>query len=488
MHQRVRIYFGKSLAAALVTVNVAFSQTTVQPAATRYSLRQCIDVALQNNLTVRQSQLNVQGAELQLRQSKFNRYPSLNAFAAQNLSSGRNINPVTNTFVERSVSSNNYQLSSNVTLFNGFALQNVVRQNDLLVQSTEQNLRATQNNVALTVVSNYLNVLTNSEQLDIARRQVETTRTQVERTQRLVSAGTLPEANLYDIRAQLANDELAVVNAQNSVDLAKLALLQTMNVSGVGNTGSFDVERFDLPDPTVEPYGASVQQIFETALQSMPEIRAAQLRVRSDAVGVDVARAALLPTLNLSGTLNTLFSNVGLQKRFETGSERIAQTIFFQGIPQQIFFEQPTFRFENYTYGEQLRNNLNRSIGLSLQIPIFNRFQGRNRITNATINQKTSEIAADQAQLTLRQNIEQAYTNLIAAGNRFRATRVQVESLEQAFRASESRLNAGAINTVDYNIAKNNLDRARANLVQAKYDYIFRTKILDFYQNKPLSF
>lgn len=489
MTNHLRTHLGKGLVAALLTVNVAFAQTTVQaPAATRYSLRQCIDVALQNNLTIKQGQLDVQGADLQLRQAKFNRYPSVTGFANQNLSSGRTINPFSNSFVTRSISSNNYQLSANATLFNGFALQNTIKQNDLFLQSSEQSLRATQNNVALTVVQNYLNVLTNTEQLDIARRQVETSRTQVDRTQRLVNAGTLPEANLYDIRAQLANDELAVVNALNNVDLAKLALLQTMNVSGLGNTSTFDVERFDLPDPTLEPYSASVQQIYEIAQQNMPEVRAAELRVKSDALGVNVAKAALMPVLSLSGAVNTLYSSVGAQKQFENGTERVGQTIFIQGIPQEVFIEQPTFRYEDYGYGEQLRNNLNRSVSLNLQIPIFNRLQGRNRITSATITQKTSEIAADNVRLTLRQNIEQAYTNMVAANNRFKATQVQVQSLELAFRAAESRLNAGAINTVDYNIAKNNLDRARANLVQAKYDYIFRTKILDFYQNKPLSF
>ncbi len=160
--------------------------------------------------------MDVQGSALQLRQSKLNLLPSANGFANQSFSSGRNINPVTNQFSTLSIRSNNYQLQGQVTIFNGFALQNTIKQNDLFLQSTQQNLKATQNNVSILVVQNYLNVLTYQEQLDIARRQVETSRGQLDRTTKLVNAGTLAEAQLYDLRAQVANDELAVVNAQTT--------------------------------------------------------------------------------------------------------------------------------------------------------------------------------------------------------------------------------------------------------------------------------
>ncbi|MFC5411008.1 TolC family protein [Larkinella bovis] len=480
-----------------LVVNSANAQTTVQasqaaPVSNRFSLRQCIDIALQNNLQIKQSQLNVQGSELQLRQSKLNLLPTLNGFANQSFSSGRNINPVTNTFVETSVNSNNYQLSGQVTVFNGFALQKAIKQNDLLLQSNQQNLQATQNNVALLVVQNYLNVLTYGEQLDIARRQVETTQGQLDRTTKLVNAGTLAEAQLYDLRAQVANDELTVVNAQNNLDLAKLALLQAMNLpagnSGAPTPGSIEIEKYQLDDPTLEPYTATAQQVYESALQFMPDVKAAELRVRSDAAGVEVAKAGLYPTLTLSGSLSTLYSNVGLQKQFENGTTLVPMTVIIGGTQQTISIVQPAYRNEKFTYGEQLKNNLNRGASLNLTIPIFGRFAARNRITNATILQKSSEITADNTRLTLRQNIETAYTSMLAASNRYRSTQIQVESLEKAFQAAESRFNAGALNSVDYNIAKNNLDRSRANLVQAKYDYVFRTKILDFYQNKPLSF
>jgi len=167
-----------------------------------------------------------------------------------------------------------------------------------------------------------------------------------------------------------------------------------------------------------------------------------------------------------------------------------ATVISPNGVPTPITFvtQQPSLNAEKIPYFNQLRTNYNVNLSLSLRIPIFNNYQARLRVAGARLTQDNLRYQSDLAKLQLRQTIEQAYTNLIAAQKRFAATTVQVESLEQAFKASESRFNAGAINSVDYNLAKTNLDRARANLVQAKYDFIFRTKILDFYQNKPLSF
>lgn len=457
----------------------------------RLGLQQCIDIALANNLTIRQSQLQLQSTEAQLRQARLNRLPNIGAFLSQGYNSGRNINPATNAFVDQGVLSNNFQATAQVTVYNGGLLQNTIRQNDLLRQSNEASVKATENNVSLTVVQNYLNVLTGQEQLVVAQRQLEVSQAQLDRTQRLVNAGSLPEANLFDIRAQIANDELAIVNAQNTIDLAKLALLQAMNVPAGGpGIDGFNIEAITVPDPALDPYTATAQQVYETAQDFVPDIKAADLRVRSDAVGVQVARANLLPNLTLNGNVNTLYSNVGRQKQISLGtySQSAPQTILVNGVPTTVITQSPDFLYQNYNFGEQLGNNLNRSVSLQLQVPIFNRSQARTRILTASLQQQNSEIAAANTRLQLRQTIETAYTNLRASSNRYRATAAQVAQLARAFQASESRFNAGALNSTDYNVAKSNLDRARASLVQAKYDYIFRVKLLDFYQNKPLTF
>lgn len=492
---------GLALAALLGNPSV-FAQTTGTPPAAsatpgegqrvpqRLGLQTCIDIALQNNLTLRQSQIQLRNSELQLRQARLNRLPNVGAFLSQGYNSGRNINPVTNNFVDQGVLSNNFQASAQATVYNGGALQNTVKQNDYLRQSNEATVKATENNVILTVIQQYLNVLTGQEQLTVAQRQRDVSLAQLDRTQKLVNAGSLAEGELFTLRATIANDELAIVNAQNTIELAKLALLQAMNVPAGGpTTNTFDVETVNVPDPTVAPYGTTSDDVFGVAQQFMPDVKAADLRVQSDIFGVQVARASLLPLVTLNGTLSTLYSNVGLQRRFDLGTfTNVDQTFIINGAPVVVSQPQPNYRFENYTFFDQLGNNLNRSVSLQVQVPIYNRSQARTRILSAQLQQQNSEIAAANTRLQLRQNIETAYTNLRAAGNRYQATSAQVTQLEQAFRISESRFNAGALNSTDYNVAKGNLDRARAGLVQAKYDYVFRIKILDFYQNKPLNF
>ena len=474
-----------SLAQVPTSQPAAVSPANGTTAGQELNLQQCIDIALKNNISIRQSQLQIRSADVQLQQAKLNRLPSLNGFANQNFNAGFNINPATNTIVTRSVLSNNFQLTSSTTIYNGGILQNTIKQNALLLQSNEKNLEATQNNVILTVIQNYLNVVTGQEQLTIAQRQSDVSRAQLERTQKLVSAGAAAESALFDLRAQRATDQLAIVNAQSNIALAKVALLQSMNQFG---DQLIDVAPVSIPDPDITEYTATPQQIYEIATDTQPDVKAAELRVLSDEKGVDVAKGNYLPLVTLSAGLTSLYSNFGAQRATPAGTTQLEQTVTLNGIEQTIFIQQNAFTYQNYNFTEQLKNNLNRSLGLTLQIPIFNRFQVRNRVQTAQINRQSSELQADNTRLLLRQNIENAYANLIASGQRYQATQAQVQALDAAFSASESRLNAGSINAVEYNIAKTNVDRARASLVQAKYDYVFRIKILDFYQNKPLTF
>lgn len=462
------------------------STTTALPS--RVNLQQCIDIARQNNISIRQGQLTTENSSLQLRQAQLNRLPVANFQGNQSLSGGRNIDPRTNQFVQQGIRSGNYQLNASATIFNGFVLQNTIRQNDLLLQATRRELETTENNVSINVAQFYLNVLTNSEQFVVAQRQADITRAQLSRTERLVAAGSLPEANLYDLRAQLASNELDIVNAQNNVDLAKVSLLQVMNVP---INLAIEVEPVAVPDPTVAPYAQTVQQVYEIAERSLPDVAGADLRVRAAGMGVEVAKGGLYPVLSVSGNLSSLYSSAAQQQSLN-GQMIQQKTVYFatgpDGSQVPIYASVPGFDVTGLPLTTQLSNNLNRSASLILRVPIFQGYQSRNRITSARIQQQNTELSAQNVRLNLRQQIETAYTNLRASANRYVATQSQVTSLERAFAVSESRLNAGAINATDYNVSKSNLDRARASLIQSRYDYVFRTKILDFYQNKPLSF
>lgn len=453
----------------------------------RLNLQQCIEIAQQNNITVRQGQLTVANNDLQLHQSRLNLLPTTNFQANQGLNGGRSINPQSNGFVQQSIVSGSYQLNGAVTLYNGMILRNTIKQNELVLQASKHELTATQNTVSLTVAQNYLNVLTGTEQLAIAQRQADVTRAQLDRTQRLVNAGSAPEANLYELRATLASNEVDIVTAQNTLDLARVALLQAMNVP---INQAFEVEPVNVPDPGLDPYSATVQQLFDVAATNLPEVKGADMRVKSAALGVQVAKGALYPTLSLNGNLSSIYSSAASKQQVVNGTTQQITGFFTDanGNQQPVYSTVPNYNSTDVTYGDQLKNNFNRSASLFLRVPIFQGNLSRNRITTAKIQQQNAELTAQNTRLVLRQQIETAYTSMRAAANKYRATQVQVASLEKAFQVAESRLNAGAINATDYSIAKTNLDRARASLVQTKYDYVFRTKILDYYQNKPLAF
>jgi outer membrane protein len=483
---RIRILF---LAGWLsLTLSVGQAQTGSTLPIERYSLQRCLEIAWENNILIRQSQVRVESDQNNLQQSRANQLPNLNGnVTGPGLSFGRGIDPFTNTAINQQITFNNFNLSTNVTLFAGGQLRNLIKQNELTVQASRQDVQAQRDQLTLNVVLAYLQVLNNEDLLAIARGQSDVSRLQVERTQKLVDAGSLPPGNLYDLQAQLANDELAVVNAENDLTLSKVSLLQLMNVNGLQN---IQLDRVSINTPT-DPYPQSAQQIYDVATGFVAAVKAADFRTQSAAKAVDVARGALTPTLGFNGSVSTNYSSAA-QRRVLGNLVDVTNTatVVIDGVPTPVTFvtQQPNQSFVGIGYFDQLASNRNANLSLGLRIPIFNGYQTRVQVANARLSQRNLQLESDNVRLQLRQTIEQAYTNLTTAAKRYAATTQQVSALEQAFRVAESRLNAGAINSVDYNIAKTNLDRARSNQVQARYDYIFRTKILDFYQNKPLSF
>ncbi len=483
----------RKILTAILTILIvqynSFAQTE------KLTLQQCVDVALKNNPQVKQSGLQVEFNQNTLEQSRFQKYPNANFSAGQGLNSGRSVDPFTNAFVEKAVTFSNFGLNSGVTLFNGFQLKNTIVQNQTNVQAAQKDFEATKNNISLNVALSYLNILNTQDLLEVARKQVEISNQQLSRTDKLVSAGTLPATNSFDLKAQVANDELSVVNAQVNVDVAKLTLKQLMNVPA---SQDIDVVRIAVADPSLQPYDATLDQIYETSLKYLPEVQAAKFRIESTKTGIDIAKGLKMPTISFNAGINSAFSSAAPSQRFVTdgGQARTldvpSTTKFVQvgttSVPLIERVSIPSGSLQNFGYFDQLDFNRNVQIGLNLRMPIFNGYQVRYRVANAQIQQKNVEYQAEIVRNQLRQNIEQAFNNMTNAAKRYQATTRQVEALEQAFRASEVRFNVGALNSVDYNLAKTNLDRARINQILFKYEYIFRTKVLDFYQNRPLSF
>jgi outer membrane protein len=489
----------KSAFVSLIICGGAFfnsvnAQANVEQPANTYSLEDCIRIALETNPQVKLSELQVQTNENTYAQSKWQRWPSISFSAGQGFSSGRNIDPFTNQFVQQNINSNNYQLGGSITLFNGFQIKNNIKLNDTNLKASSKDLDAARNDIMLNVALSYLQVVTNEELIEVAKRQVEASELQVARTAKLVEAGTLAEANLLDLKAQLANDELTLVNAENNLETAKLGLKQLMNMPG---SEQINVVKIPVADPALRAYDASIQEIFDTALGNLPQMKAANLRIEAAKTNIDLARGAGMPSLTLNGGVYTAYSSAAPKERFVsdgTGSKEIEVTsptdyIIYNNeqlpIVQKVTTPNGSLRY--FGYFDQLNFNRNSAININLTIPIFTNFRVKYNVANAKIQQKNAEYQAQQVQLTIRKNVEQAYIDMNNAAKRYSATANQVQALQETFRVSQVRFDVGAINSVEYNIAKANLDKANGNLVQAKYDYVFRTKILDFYMNRPLS-
>ncbi len=420
----------------------------------RLTLENCIEIALENNLDLMRSQLDLITAEITLLESQGRRIPSLTAGASTGFNWGRNINPATNLFETNRIGRINLSANSNVPLYAGGQISNIIKQAVVDLETGKLNVKATENNISLNVINLFLNVVFAKERLKIADTQLQTLREQLLRTDKLVTAGTLPYADKLDLESQTATGELDLVNAQNQLRISKLNLAQAMQVP-------FS-ERFDTvtPELTTEDFEISesnVDYIFEKAIGFLPEVRAAELGLKSAGYSIKTARGAFLPTLGLGGNA---FSN-------------------YVDLP---IFPNP----EVLPFQTQIRNNFAYSGLLNLSIPIFNNFTNTGRLQRAKVQRKLAEINKTSVYNRVRQDIETAYNSAFAARQSYISSQKRIMALQESFRMAQQRFNAGAINSVDFQVAQNQYFNAQADLINAKYEYIFRVKVLDFYLGNPI--
>lgn len=467
-----------SVACLLFLKFTAFAQTGAQRTLT---LKECVETAIQNNLEVRQTDLQMQAAAVNLKQAKANLLPDLFANLGHGFNQGRSIDPFTNQYINQEVLFGNYSVSSAVTLFNGFQLKNLIRQNSLTLEANKMDLQQRKENLTLNVILAYLQILTNQEQLVQSTNQADVTRRQVERLTTMNEAGAIVPALLYDLRGQLANEELNIINSRNAVNSARLTLSQLMNIP---YDQSLAVEKLTLDQFDLN-YAADPRTIFENSSKELALIKAADLRKQSAGKGVQVARGLYYPSVGLSGSFNTNYSNAAMQNT-PLGTVEVPSSDYVNvgGNKVPVVTQRTNFSSERISYFNQFNNNRSTSLFLSVRVPIFNRFRAKNQVALAKIDLQSAEVAAATVRNQLNQNIEQAYFNMTAAQERYKTLQGQVSDFAESFRVAEVRFNAGAITQVDYLIAKNNVDRSRINLISARYDYLFRAKILDYYQGR----
>lgn len=422
-----------------------------------WTFRQCLDTALQRNITVNQARLASELNKTNLEQVKANRIPGVSANASEGLFLGKNVDPTTNAFVTEAYHSTNLGLSSNYLLFNGMQNAKTIRQNRITVQAGESEIERAINDVTLNITTAYLQVLFAKEILEAAKSQEESTTVQEERTAKMVNAGKSPESDLLQIRSQLATDNLSVVQAANQLDMAKVTLMQLMEIPV---TDGFDVEVPVLEVPAV-PELQSNEEIYRKSLAAQPQILAASLRTDASSMALQVAEGAHWPRVNLGANLNTNYA-----------SSRKKGNVNPEGYP---FFE-------------QVWDNLGQSFSLGISIPIYSNRQIKSNIDRARINLANTRLSEQNTRNTLRKSVEQTYADLKASARKYDAVRQQLAAVESVYSSSEKKFEVGVLSATDFLIQKNNLKQSQSGLIQAKYDYIFKQKILDFYQGKAMGF
>ncbi len=424
----------------------SYAQDTVY---THLSLEESIAIAQRNNIDVQRSIIQSEDAKINLRQSRANLLPDLNMGVTHGLNLGRSIDPFTNSYSNAQVTYAQPYLNSSFLLFNGMSLQNLVKQNSFLYQANKQDEQQARDNLTLQVTLDYLQVLTAEDLYQLAVDQQAVTAKQLERLDILNINGAIAPAEYYDVKGQNAGDKLAVVNAGNALENAKIALTKSLNIT---YHKDLEIEPLNV-DEFALTYDAAPPEIYQSALDNYAGIKAADFRQKS---AIYTVRA------NRSGFFPRVFFNAGVSSNFSNAARDI------NNMP--------------ISYFNQYNNNISQGFSIGVQIPLFNAFRTRNKVSLAKLVQRESDLEARNVRIQLQQLTSQAYLNMIASRERYGHLKEQAAAFAESFRTVEIRFNAGVLNSIDYLVSKNNLDKTNQNLAMNRYDFILRKKILDFYR------
>lgn len=460
---------------------MSFTNLYAQNNTPKLTLQSCLDIALANNIPVKQSDLLQQNAKLNYSQSKNNRLPNVAAEVNYGINNGRSIDPFTNAYNNQQLSSSNTGLVASVPVFKGLQIQNAIQQASLTYQATKMELQQEKDNLTLNVILSFLQLMNDEDVLALTKKQIAVTEKQVERLDILNKEGAIAPAVLYDMKGQYASDQLAVLNAAKSVEVSKLTLAQHMNIPYTKEM-EIDREGFDM---TIAMYEGNADQVYTAATENLSMVKAADLRTKAATKAIRLATAAFYPTLSLFGQLGTNYSSAARKSTFAGVTDVVTSDyVLVNGIISQVITKQQNYNSQKINFFNQYNSNLNTYFGVSLQVPIFSSFKTKTNVKLARLEEKRNSYIAENTRLQLRQTIEQAHLNMTTAFEKYKILSEQVLAFGESFRATEIRFNLGALNSVEYLIVKNNLDRTNINLTIARYEYLLRIKVLDFYQGK----
>lgn len=442
-----------------------------------WNLEQCINTAWTNSLQAKQATVNRQQAQLNVKQAKWSQWPSLNGSIRHGFNFGRSIDLTSYQFVNSVNQSTNLSLSISAPLYQGLGIRNTIKQSQLDLEANAKDIQQLKNELALNVTQAYLSILLAEENLKVVKEQTKVTQAQYEQALKLIQAGSIPENDKYDLEAQLAIDEENRVRAENTVILAYLTLKTTLNVDP---SQEMQVEHTEITLPESTEI-LSLEYIFSEAKLSQANLLASKLREESAKYGVRIAKGVLVPNISAYSTLATNYSSVA-RRVSATDTVQQALTGDLAGTPFTFNIDQAVPSYSANPFFNQLRQNFSQSIGINVQIPIFNNMQTRIAIERAELAVEIAEINTATLENQLKSDIQRALTDVQAAEKRLRAAEKSLIATKTSVKNTQKRYDLGIINAFELTSVQNRLTNLESNLLQAKYDYVFKLKILDYYR------
>ncbi|MAM19809.1 MAG: TolC family protein [Christiangramia sp.] len=441
------------------------------------SLEDCIRLAETNNIDLKRSGIQSETEKLTFRSTKSRVLPDLNASYSYAVNKGRSIDPYTNDVIDQQFSYSNAGIRLNAQLFNGFELRNSIQRDRYNMQAAEAEKQAARQQLVLDVTLAYFQVLNAQDLLKLAKLRLESTRGQQDRISSLADEGSGNPADLSDIQGQFKNDESAVLTAENQLQQAHLDLRLLLNIET-------DFEIRELPlQPEMNSYELSAEELYQQSLENLEVFEARKLRLEAAREDVAVARSLYVPELSFFAQLNTNYSSLASLLN-ETGTQVVetGQFLNINGTTYAVQTNQSQFSQQDIPYVDQLNNNLSSVAGLSFSIPIFNGFRAKRQVSLKKLQLEDARLELENTKNEYRRAIEAAYNDMNLTYQDYFLLQEQVKAYEESFRVNEIRFQNGVSNLVAYIISKNNLDRARVNMANAKYEFLIRRQVLDYYR------
>ncbi|WP_298763061.1 TolC family protein [uncultured Polaribacter sp.] len=415
----------------------------------QWTLKEAVEQALKRNISVQQNKLNLEIAKKDVAIAKGNFLPNLNANTRGNVNFGTGFDPVSQDRVNTSFFGGSFGAGAGYTIFNGFRNTNTYKQAQLGVETSIYDLEQIENAISLRVVNSYLNVLFAKENLEIAKVQAAISTKQIEAAEQRFKAGVIAKGDLFNIKSTAANDLQTLVVRENALEIALLTLAQLLQEP----SENFDVAPVNIDTPSANLFYKNSNSVYNKALEVMPEITRAKLAIDNAGFNIEIAKSAFYPTITASASLST---NYGYNLNLPDG-------------------------FSNPSFGSQLEDNLGYGVGFSINVPIFNRFQTKNRVAQSVINRDISETRLENEKLNLKQTIEQAFLDVKTALRTYESAKISLDAQKEAFKNAQESYNFGAITLFDFDLVRTRLVNAEGAMVLSKYDYVFKTKVLQFY-------